>query len=126
MESLREGELLPLSNYARAEDKFVDLFEQLEEVSRYHKFESYCKEQLEIYTSINSDTVKVGKWLRTNENFYYEEFIHFSVNYLDYLGDNKEYHLKIFSYLNKDIELFIDGKDFESTIELIEKFNQNI
>ncbi|WP_425077281.1 hypothetical protein [Psychroserpens sp. S379A] len=124
--SIREGELPAISNYATAEDKFVDLFEQLEEVSRYYKYEPYCKEQLETYTSIKNDTEKLEKWLSTNENFYYEELIHFSVNYLDYLGDNKEYHLKIFSYLNKDIGLFIDGKDFESTIELIEKFNQNI
>ncbi len=126
LKSLREGELLPLSNYATAEDKFVDLYEKLDEVSRYHKFESCCKEQLEIYASIKNDTEKVEKWLSTNEYFYYEELIHFAVKYLDYLGNDKDYNLKVFSHFNKDLEFFINGKDFESTIEFIEKFNQQI
>lgn len=117
LKSLREGELLPLSNYARAEDKFVDLFEQLEEVSRYHKFESYCKEQLEIYTSINNDTVKVRKWLGTNEEFYYGQLVHLSIGYLDY--QEKGNHLKVFSHLNKKLEVFVDKKDFRNTIQFL-------
>lgn len=126
LKSLRKGELPSLSNYATAEDKFIDLYEQLDEMSRYHKFEPYCKEQLEIYALIKNDGLKIKEWFRTNESFYYEELIHFSVNYLDYLGNDKEYLLKIFSYQNKGLEFFIDVKDFESTIEFIEKFNQNI
>jgi len=126
LKSLREGELPPLSNNVTEENKFIDLFEQLDEVSRYHKFESYCNEQLDIYASIKNDTEKVEKWLSTNEDFYYEELIHFAVKYLDYLGNDKEYHLKVFSHFNKDLEFFINGKDFESTIVFIEKFNQNI
>ena len=124
--SIREGELPAISNYATAEGKFVDLYEQLDEVSRYHRFEPYCKKQLEIYDLIKNDTEKEEKWLGTNEDFYYQELIHFSVNYFDYLGNDKEYHLKVFSHFNKDLEFFINGKDFESTIEFIEKFNQHI
>lgn len=120
LKSLREGELPPLSNDAAEDDKFLDLYEHLEEVSRYYRFEPSCKEQLEIYASIKNDTVKVWKWLSTNKDFYYEELIHFSLNYLDYLGNDKQYHLKIFSYLNKDLELYINGKDFE-LIKEIEK-----
>lgn len=125
---LREGKLLPLSNYATAEEKFVDLFEQLEEVSRYHKFEYYCKEQLDIYASIKNDTEKVEKWLSTNEDFYYEELIHFSVNYLDYLGNKKEYHLKVFSYLNEDeeLDLYVNGEDFDSVRRLEQLLRLNI
>ena len=107
----------PLSNYATAEDKFVDLFEQLEEVSRYHKYEPYCKEQLEIYTTIKNDTEKVEKWLDSNEDFYYKELIHFSVNYLVYQEEIN--HLKISSHFNKGLELFIDKEGFSNTIQLL-------
>lgn len=126
MKLLREGELPSLSDYATEEDKFLDLYEQLDEVTRYHRFEPYCKEQLEIYASIKNDTEKVEKWLSTNEDFYYEELIHFSVNYLDYLGNGKEYHLKVYSHLNKDLDLFINGKDFESIKELEKILRLNI
>ena len=123
---LREGELPPLPNDATEEDKFLDLYEQLDEVSRYHKYEPYCKEQLEIYTSIKNDTEKLEKWLSTNENFYYEELIHFSVNYLDYLGDNKKYHLKVFSYLSEDLDLYVNGEDFDSVRGLEHLLRLNI
>lgn len=125
---LREGELPPLSNDATAEDKFIELYEQLDEVSRYHRFEPYCKEQLEIYTSIKNDTEKLDKWLSTNENFYYEELIPFSVNYLDYLGNKKEYHLKVFSYLNEDeeLDLYVNGEDFDSVRRLEQLLRLNI
>lgn len=128
LKSLRESELPPLSNDATEEDKFLDLYEQLDEVSRYHKYEPYCKEQLEIYTSIKNDTEKLDKWLSTNENFYYEELIHFSVNYLDYLGNNKEYHLKVFSYFNEDeeLDLYVNGEDFDSVRGLEQLLRLNI
>ena len=116
--SLRESELPNLSNYVTAEDKFVDLYEQLDEVSRYHRFEPYCKEQLGIYALIKNDGLKLKEWFSTIESFYYEELIHFSVNYLDYLGNGKEYHLNVFSHFNKEMELFIDRDDFKNTISL--------
>lgn len=126
LKSLRVGKLSSLSSDAKEEDRFVDLFEQLEEVSRFNRFEPYCKEQLEIYTSIKNDAEKLEKWLRTNENFYYEELIHFSVNYLGYLGNNKEYHLKVFSYLSEDLDLYVNGEDFDSVRGLEQLFRLNI
>lgn len=114
---LREGELPPLPNDATAEDKFVDLYEKLDEASRYHKYEPYCKEQLVIYDLIKNDTEKLKKWLSTNEEFYYKELIHFSVNYLDYQGEI--IHLKISSLFNKGLELFINKEDFKNTIQLL-------
>jgi hypothetical protein len=87
-------------------------------VSRYHRFEPYCKEQLEIYTLIKNDGLNLKEWFNTIESFYNEELIHFSVNYLDYLGNGKEYHLNVFSHFNKEIELFIYRDDFKNTISL--------
>ncbi|MBR9846269.1 MAG: hypothetical protein GYB35_09260 [Algicola sp.] len=126
LKSLREGELPPLSNSVTPEDKFVYLYKQLDKVSRLHRFEPYSKEQLETYALIKNDTLKLKNWLNINESFYYEELIHFSINYLNYLGNGKEYHLNVFSYPNEDLGLYVKGEDFDSIRELEELIRLNI
>lgn len=105
-------------------EKFLHIYETLNEVTVKHKHEKYFKKEMAIYKGIKNQPKKVREWLAKNEHFGANEYLMFS---LDYFGEEdemeNEIHLHVTFLEDKGRELFIDRKDFQYTIEFTNTFN---
>ncbi|MEZ4801498.1 MAG: hypothetical protein R2797_01905 [Gelidibacter sp.] len=120
-----DGKTIRLPDYFNPrtpEERFIQTFEALEELSEFHKNENYFKQEMAIYKAIKSDSKKVKKWLTKNESLGAEKYFMFS---MDYFGDEdeieNEIHLRVTLFERK--EIFVNRKDFKYTILFTHTFN---
>jgi len=112
-----------LNDTPSKEEKFIDLYESLNKLSNLYRNENYFEQELSILRKIKNQPKKVNQWLNKNKKYVADKYVCFFVNYLDYLGSGKEYHLNVFSLLNKDLNIFVERNDFKYTIEFKEIFD---
>jgi hypothetical protein len=103
------------------EQVFIDLYEKLDEFSRYHRREDYAKKELESYNLIRSDQIKLKEWVRRNELIGADECFEFLIVYHDYCEN--PINLKVLDNKLLGYEVFVDRNDFISLIEFMEIFS---
>lgn len=121
-----DGEVVRLPDYIGCrtdEEKFIDTYQRLDELTQLHKNEEYFKQEMAIYQKVKNNPDLVQDWLKKNEQFGTKDYILFLTEYLDYIIDNTEYHLKVFFLGDKELEVYVDREDFKYTIEFLEAFN---
>lgn len=105
------------------EEKFIDVYESLDNLSKFHRNEEYFKQEMAIYKELKNEPQKVKQWLKKNEKLGFDDYVCFLTDYLDYDTDDKVYHLSIFFLNNEEFEVYVDRDDFKYTIEFLEIFN---
>lgn len=121
------GDWVKLPDYIESRtpnEKFIHIYEELNEVSEYHQHEEYFRQEMAIYKEIRNSPDKVREWLAKNEYLGTEKYFMFS---MDYFGDEdemeNEIHLQVnFSEDNQRV-IFVDRSDFKYTIEFTNTFN---
>lgn len=116
--------VLPSLKKPSEEERFLDLYEVLEKLSRLHRNETYFKQEMAIYKEIKNKSKKAQDWLAKKEELGVNEYVCFLHDYLDYDINNNEYHLKVFLLKDKNFNLFVDREYFKNTIEFLELFNE--
>jgi hypothetical protein len=106
-----------------SDEKFIDVYESLDVLTKLHRNEDYLKQEMAIYNMIKDEPLKVKHWLKKNEKLGAEDYVTFLIDYLDYDPNDNEYHLKVFFLKNDKLEVYVDRQDFKYTIEFLEVFN---
>ena len=102
----------------------MDLFNALDNLSAFHKFEKYFKEQMSEFKDIKSSQVGLKEWLLKNEELGADKFVCFLLDYLDYDLDDKVEHLKVHICQENNLDIYLDRADFKNTIEFLKTFNE--
>lgn len=100
-------------------DKFRDFYESLEEVADLHKKEPYFQEQMQVFDKIRDESLAHMKWLLQNEKLGVEDFLIFWIEWLEE-EDVVNPGINLFT----NIEVKFSAKEFESTIQFLEVFNE--
>lgn len=103
------------------EDIFLKLYEELDELSQYHRKENYFKQELDTYFKVKDDPIELKKLIVRNEFIGADECFMFLIEYHDYCAH--PIHLKILTNKLLGYEVFVDRDDFKSTIEFLDIFN---
>jgi len=64
----------------RADCKFIETYKKLNYVRNLHFYNTYFKNELEYFYSIENDVPKLKNWLLKNERYGTESFVHFDSN----------------------------------------------
>ncbi|GGZ65670.1 hypothetical protein [Mesonia mobilis] len=122
--SLNDGKILKLPplNESTEYIEFLDLYKRLENISELHKYENYFEEQINEYCNIKKSNYELKKWVAKSEDLGTNNFVLFLIDYLDYSANPK--HLNVYLPYSKELDLYIDRKDFKNTIEFLEIFNE--
>lgn len=107
---------------SNSEKKFLNLFEALNTISKFHRNEKYFEQEIIEYHKIKHSKSGLKKWVSKNEDIGADEYVCFLIDYLDY-SENAE-HLNVYVHSSKELEIFIDRKYFKNTIEFLEIFNE--
>tara|TARA_R100000935_G_scaffold58869_1_gene98827 strand:+ start:10040 stop:10564 length:525 start_codon:yes stop_codon:yes gene_type:complete len=113
------GELPCSHTFNSEENKFIDFYQELDEISQLHKLNSECGEEILKLQEFKKERKLIDSWLRKNEELYNNLLIEF---WLDTeIIDN--YILLYFSNY-KDLEIKIDQTEFKDVIEFLELFSE--
>lgn len=108
--------------------KLYHIYNELEEIAGFHRYESYFKEEMERYQAIKSSRKLQQEWLRKNLKLGTDKFSIFEPLYFDYEGceDFGEDKCPLGLYISgkTDLRLFIDRNDFKYTLEFIHLFHE--
>ena len=115
---------LPSIYNTTEKDIFLSLYVALNELSKFHRFEGYFKEQMSEYKNIKSTGIGLQKWLSKNKKLGAEKFVCFLTDYLDYTKDEKIGYLNIYVYQAEKLDIYVDIVDFKNTIAFLETFNE--
>ncbi len=99
------------------EEKFIELYDKIEEIVNYQKLENDCFIRMSKYHKISNSKKEINKWLLSNKDIVSSVYSCFLIDYLDYANNTK--HL----LLNTELVIYIDRKYFINTIEFIEIIN---
>lgn len=113
------GELPCSHTMGSDEDKFRDFYKSLEEIADMHKKETYFREQMQVFEKVRDDAPELTKWLLQNEKLGVEDFLIF---WIEWLEEDNLVNPNIKKFPN--IEVKISAKEFESTIQFMEVFNE--
>lgn len=94
--------------------RFMDRFDGLKEVLKYHRFEECLKEELK-------DKTDLITWCKINEHVYDEIISDFLIKHFDYDNTGKDIHLGIY-ILSESNSIFVHRKDFINMIEVNDAF----
>ena len=114
---------LPPLGETNKNERLICLYQALEEIADFHKYENYFKTQMTELENVKNDKVGLNKWLLRNEKLGSEKFVCFLIDYLDYDEDDKVEHLKVYVYQAKELDIFIDKADFKNTVAFLENYN---
>jgi len=114
---------LPTFQESSNEDKFLELYEALNRLSRLHKDEPYFRQEILKYNKIKNEEIEIKKWISKNEYFGSEKYVTFFLDYLDYKQNNDEIDLNIYIPSLKEFEIYVDAHYFKNTIKFLEIFN---
>ncbi|WP_282136019.1 hypothetical protein [Seonamhaeicola maritimus] len=106
------------------EEKFIDVYKRLNDLTQLHRNESYFKQEMAIYHNLKDKPEKVKQWLEKNERFGADTYVTFLIDYLDYDINDEEYHLKVFFLNNEELDVYVNREDFKYTLEFLQKFNE--
>ncbi len=116
--------LPPMYEPPTVDEKFLNLYKELDKISKFQLKEDYFKQEMAIYKEIKSYPQKVKQWVKKNEKLGSKDYACFLIDYLDYDTDDKVYHLSVFFLEDDELEVFVDRDDFKYTIEFLEIFNE--
>ncbi|MEH6745802.1 MAG: hypothetical protein V7670_03100 [Maribacter arcticus] len=114
-----------LSGVQNNNGKFISLYQALDALTELYKYETYFKEEINVFNKLKKDKLTIDSWIKRNEKLGSDTFVCFLVDYLDYDEDEKVKHLNIFiPHSNgKEINISIDRAYFQNTITFLETFN---
>lgn len=123
---LKDGSVvrLPPSDKITEQEKFFDLYEALDTVSKFHRDEEYFKKQIVLYNSIRESPSLLKGWITKNQEFGTNKYITFLIDYLDYDEHEKIKDLNIYVPSLKNVDIYVARQEFKYTIEFIETFNE--
>tara|TARA_R100000935_G_scaffold10692_1_gene21351 strand:- start:1822 stop:2340 length:519 start_codon:yes stop_codon:yes gene_type:complete len=111
---------LPCSHTMGSEEnKFVDFYKSLEKVADLHKKEPYFLEQLQLFEKVRDDPSALIKWLLHNEKLGAEDFLIF---WIEWMEEEDLVNPGINFFPNIEVKILV--KEFESTIQFMEVFNE--
>lgn len=113
---------LPEKSLKNTNELFLDIYDALEMLAEFHKNESYFEKEVKLYVEVKNSKNLLQKWLKRNETLGSEIYACFIIDYLDYSED--PFHLNVFIHSIREIEIYVDGKDFENTVQFLEIFNE--
>ncbi|WP_370477210.1 hypothetical protein [Tamlana flava] len=121
-----DGTVIRLPPFGKPTDHeiFLDLYEALDKISDFHRYEKYFEQELIEYEKIKNSPPNLKNWLANNEYLGADKHVCFIYNYLDYDENDQEVHLKVYIPSLEELEIYIDRKDFKNTIDFLEKFNE--
>ncbi|MFW6273085.1 MAG: hypothetical protein ACOC2U_04840, partial [bacterium] len=106
----------------------MDLYQTLDKLADYHKYEPYFKKQLEHYQSIKESRELVQSWLRKNMYLGNEKFLIFEFEYLsDYENDKFSVDscpLQPEFIHFSDLTMYIKRQNFLSTLTFVSLFHE--
>jgi len=106
------------------EKKFLELFKALDTICELHRNEQYFEQELTEYQKIKNSQSELKNWVAKNEHLGADKYVCFLIDYLDYDENDQEEHLNIYVSSLKELEIYIDRKDFKNTIDFLEIFNE--
>lgn len=115
---------LPPFGVRTEQEKFLDLYESLDVVSKFHRYEKYFEQQMVLYRDIKNSLSDLKDWLAENENLGADRYSCFLLDYLDYDEDVKVENLNIYVHSIKNIDIFVARQDFKHTIDFLDTFNE--
>jgi len=120
-----DGSVIRLPPFGKPtdQDKFLDLYNALDTLSELHRNEKYFEKEMVEYRLTKNSHSDLKKWIIKNENLGAEKYVCFFIDYLDYDENEKEEHLSVYVSSLKELDIFIDRKDFKNTIDFLEIFN---
>ena len=104
------------------EFNFLELFKKLEVLSQYQRKEEYFKQELEVYYKVKDNPIKLKELVVKNEQIGCNGFFDFLIEFLNYC-DNAIL-LGVFDQSVLGYDVFVDNKDFKSTIEFLDIFSE--
>src|SRR5690554_6619279 len=113
---------LPPLNESTEHRVFLDLYRRLDDISKFHRYEDYFEQQMNEYCKIKNSHYELKKWVAKNEDLGASNFVLFLVDYLDY-SEHPE-HLNVYLPYSKELDLYIERKDFKNMIEFLEIFDE--
>lgn len=121
-----DGSVIRLPPFGKPTDKekFLDLYIALDTISEFHRNEKYFQQELTEYQKIKNSHSDLKKWVAKNENLGADKYVCFLIDYLDYDENDQEEHLNVYVSSLKELEIYIDRKDFKNTIDFLEIFNE--
>lgn len=122
----------PLNNLAfiskkqNYSNKFISLYQALDAIAEFYKYEAYFKDEINVFNKLKKDQRAIDSWTKRNEKLSNDTFVCFLIDYLDYDEDDKAEHLNIFipHSKGKEINISIDRAYFQNTITFLETFNR--
>ncbi|WP_424492723.1 hypothetical protein [Salinimicrobium sp. GXAS 041] len=120
---LEDGSVARLPPFQTPNEKqvFLCIYEALDTISDFHRNEEYYQRELVRYKSISkADTLSLKKWVADNEKLGAEDYDCFLLDYLDYSDTPK--HLSIFFLYAKDLNFYVNRKNFKYTLIFLEIF----
>lgn len=102
---------------------FLNLYNALNELANFYRFENELKNQMSEFRSLKSNNARIKEWLLQNEKLGSEKFVCFLIDYLDYDEDDKVEHLKVDVPSAKELDIYVDIADFKNTVNFLETFN---
>ena len=122
-----KGCIQRIIKYCSCENKhdeylFLELFKELDKLSKYYRKEGYFEQEMDTYHKIKDDQVKLKDLVIRNESIGVDGYIEFLIYYLDYCSNTV--HLKVLDDTLLGYEVFVDRRDFINTIEFLDIFNK--
>ena len=118
---------LPPCMETTKDQKFINIYEELNQVIELHKNENYFKEQISNYHKIKDSKSVLKNWVVKNEQLVDSEYVSFGLDFLQYSDDiigHPVEHLKVSFIYSKETEILIKSDYFKYTIEFLEIFNE--
>tara|TARA_R110002096_G_scaffold434449_1_gene656038 strand:+ start:1147 stop:1722 length:576 start_codon:yes stop_codon:yes gene_type:complete len=121
-----DGSVIRLPPFGKAtdEEKFLELFKALDTICELNRNEQYFEQELTEYQKIKNSQSELKNWVTKNEYLGADKYVCFLIDYLDYDENDQEEHLNIYVSSLKELEIYIDRKDFKNTIDFLEIFNE--
>lgn len=121
-----DGSVIRLPPFGEPTDqeKFLDLYKALDTICEFHRNEKYFEQELTEYQKIKDSQSDIKNWIAKNEKLGADKYVCFLIDYLDYDENNQEEHLNIYVSSLKELEIYINRKNFKNTIDFVEIFNE--
>lgn len=103
-------------------NRFLYLYEALDIISELHRNEPYFKQEMLAYPKVKDELETLKAWVDKSEQLMLDKYVMFLADYLDYIPSTE--NLKVNVRCSPDLDIFIDPKDFQYTIEFLEIFSK--
>ena len=104
---LEDGSFIRLPPFGKISEQevFLDLYEALDVVSKFHRYEEYFEQQMVLYSEIRNSPSDLKDWIANNEILGANKYSCFLLDYLDYDEDEKVVNLNIYVHSLKIIDI---------------------